>query len=335
MSVQTSTALVALVRNAGVSTQELARAAGFAREIVESPTMVSYAEGVRIWEAAERLTGDPNVGLTAGARCRPDQIPVLGTLFGHCADLTDALRRLARLVPMVIRGVPVGFDGDTGTFSYTSPSTTPHGVDAMFAAVVQLARHCAEAPIAPCEVQLQSAPPRHPEVYERFFEVRPRWGAKRSSLRFTRATLAIPFRGAAPALAALLEERAPALIEPAGAERRDLRAAIIAAIRASLQDGLDPTLSRVALDLGTSPRTLQRRLADRGLRFTALRDATRRALAEEAVLTGSEPTLQIALRLGFASRSSFERAFRRWTGETPARARERSLGQGSGSSPSE
>jgi AraC-like DNA-binding protein len=64
-------------------------------------------------------------------------------------------------------------------------------------------------------------------------------------------------------------------------------------------------------------RTFKPRLADEDTRYRSLLDdeLSRRALE----LLPSELTLaQIASRLGYTTTGAFERAFRRWTGLTPA-----------------
>ena len=92
------------------------------------------------------------------------------------------------------------------------------------------------------------------------------------------------------------------------------------AIRDRLRDGA-PKLETVAVSLGLGPRTLQRRLSEAAVPFQALVDDTRKSLALE-LLDAPEVVLgEVAFTLGFAQISAFHRAFRRWTGTTPARYR--------------
>lgn len=71
--------------------------------------------------------------------------------------------------------------------------------------------------------------------------------------------------------------------------------------------------------LGTHPRNLQRTLVGLGTSFQQIRDKARRKKALELMASG-EPLLieQIAEALGFSSASIFSRAFKRWTGVSPA-----------------
>jgi AraC-like DNA-binding protein len=82
-------------------------------------------------------------------------------------------------------------------------------------------------------------------------------------------------------------------------------------------------LAAVARAVGASTRTLKRRLADQGTSFSEVADGVRRQrallLLDDRRLTLTE----VADRLGYSDVANFTRAFRRWTGTTPAAFRAR------------
>ena len=86
------------------------------------------------------------------------------------------------------------------------------------------------------------------------------------------------------------------------------------------------SLDVVAKKLGTSSRTLQRRLRTEGLRFKEVLDDTREALAKHYLRTSALSGAEISFLLGFDDPNSFSRAFNAWTGTTPERARRNLLG---------
>lgn len=81
-------------------------------------------------------------------------------------------------------------------------------------------------------------------------------------------------------------------------------------------------ISAAAAALRLNPRTMQRKLKALGTSFEALRDATRKALAEEYLVETSIPLARIAHSLGYSDLAVFHRSCQRWFGQTPARFRE-------------
>ena len=74
----------------------------------------------------------------------------------------------------------------------------------------------------------------------------------------------------------------------------------------------------VAADLGTSERTLSRRLAEQGISFDQLIDDIRKDLAMRYLDEGKVKLQELAFLLGFSMHASFTSAFKRWTGKTPS-----------------
>jgi AraC-like DNA-binding protein len=74
--------------------------------------------------------------------------------------------------------------------------------------------------------------------------------------------------------------------------------------------------------LAVSPRTLHRQLKDEGATLQGLKDEVRRARATELLLRTTRPVKQVAAAAGFLNEKSFIRAFRGWTGQSPAEFRQ-------------
>ena len=81
------------------------------------------------------------------------------------------------------------------------------------------------------------------------------------------------------------------------------------------------TIKKVAADLGSSERTLSRRLAEHGISFDQLIDDIRKDVAMRYLDEGKVKLQELAFLLGFSSHASFTSAFKRWTGKTPSESR--------------
>ncbi|MBB5469715.1 AraC-like DNA-binding protein [Paraburkholderia sp. CI2] len=79
-----------------------------------------------------------------------------------------------------------------------------------------------------------------------------------------------------------------------------------------------PSIEEAAEALHCSVRTLCRHLAAEGTAFQVLKDELRRDIAIQRLTGTHEPIAIIAGDVGFGDPTAFHRAFRHWTGSTPA-----------------
>jgi AraC-like DNA-binding protein len=75
---------------------------------------------------------------------------------------------------------------------------------------------------------------------------------------------------------------------------------------------------QLAALLHVTPRTLHRQLQEQGTTLQVLKDQVRQERATELLLRTRKPIKQVAEAAGFMNEKSFIRAFRHWTGQTPA-----------------
>jgi AraC-like DNA-binding protein len=81
--------------------------------------------------------------------------------------------------------------------------------------------------------------------------------------------------------------------------------------------GGDPSLESVAMGMGRSPRTLQRHLKPYEVTYASLLDQERSVAARSYLEDRSLSVSEVAFLIGFSEQSSFNHAFKRWTGHTP------------------
>jgi AraC-like DNA-binding protein len=128
-----------------------------------------------------------------------------------------------------------------------------------------------------------------------------------------------PRIGADTMLFSVLDRHAKALLDQQPADNT-IVGRVRVTIGAELRGG-DPRLESVAKQLAMSPRTLQRRLSEHGAIFNDMLDTMRSGAAKSYLAQRDIAATEIAYLLGFAEQSSFNRAFKRWTGQTPGEFR--------------
>jgi len=117
------------------------------------------------------------------------------------------------------------------------------------------------------------------------------------------------------ALLPLFEQEAEVMLEAIHQTQSHTRQ-VVQAIAHQLKGEL-PTIQAIAHKLTISVRQLQRELKTEGTSFQKLLDKTRQELAVRHLKNPMTPINDIAFLLGFSDPSAFNRAFKRWTGNTP------------------
>ena len=161
------------------------------------------------------------------------------------------------------------------------------------------------------------APP-HQAVYGVLFSGPSVFDSAPAGIRFDARYLALPLRRDERALQQMLQRALPLTVLP---YRRDRL--LVQRVRQALAAHPAQTHNADALAalLHVSPRTLHRQLKEEGASLQALKDEVRRARALELLLRTSRPIKQVADAAGFQNEKSFMRAFKTWTGQSPAEFR--------------
>lgn len=152
-------------------------------------------------------------------------------------------------------------------------------------------------------------------AHERHFGCPVQFGANLDALLVSRQTARAPNKLGDPSIVRFFDTHLDKELSRFG-DGKSLERRVRNQIAQSLSQGT-PKLSDVAACFAMSGRTLQRRLADRGYSFTTLVDEARREFAQQLLRETTYPLTEIAFLTGFSEQSAFNRAFKRWAGQTP------------------
>ncbi len=191
----------------------------------------------------------------------------------------------------------------------------------VLAGFLRLVRVFGGAGLTPHAAAFEHSRPAHHREYARMFGDVVRFGQHTTALTFDRAVLDRSQLHQHPELFALLRSQAERALErvstglgPADKVKRYLLARPPARI---------PDLATAARDLGLSARSLRRHLAAEATSYRSLVRATLEASAGHLLRDPNRSIQETAGALGFSNAGAFHRAFKRWTGMTPAQYRER------------
>lgn len=274
---------------------------------------------------AQQVLGIPALGIQIGRLITPAHIGILGYALLACANLAEALVRFERYARLVYDHGPMGthFDGKSIELEWGEGCVHPGQLadEVALTALVQFARNVTNQPLRPDYVCFLNPAPADVAPYEDYFGCTVEFEQPSTIVRFPIDQLALPLRQPDPMLLSILEAQADKLLAelPAGdVFEQDVRRAISRRCRTG-----EPSLTKVALDLKLSGRSLQRKLQSRGLSFQGLLDETRLMLAKDYLSDGHLQLTEVAQMLGYSEQSAFNHAFRRWTGHSPRKYRQR------------
>ncbi len=187
--------------------------------------------------------------------------------------------------------------------------------DASAVMMIQEELFASRIPLSSLSLRL---PEQDPAPFQAIFGLSPCFDQPVSQARFVAGLLDMPLPQANPVTARLCEEQCQQLLV-----QRYRQGGVALQVRRHLlsQPGRFPDMEAMATQLGVTSRTLRRQLRAEGTGYRQLLDEVRRMLAEQWLTLGGLGLEEISERLGFSELSNFNHAFRRWTGQTPARFR--------------
>lgn len=297
---------------------------------------VPHSTVVRAWDDLALLCQDPVLGLSAASVLGPTQLDLVDIVFHRASTvraMTSSLVRYQRLFHDA-NDVRLSDEGSEVVARHTFTGDLPrsrHFIEFILAMWVGRLRAVAGAERA-ARLRVSF---RHPAAaplsrYHALFGERVDFEASMDGMAITSDVVDEPLPAADPAMTRALEAHLDRELEKLSSTSFPERVMgqIIALIRAGSSDAF--AIERVARRLNVSRRTLQRRLAEEKTTFRDLVDAARRSVTLEELGRGASTLTDLAFLLGFSEHSAFSRAFRRWTGTSPAHYLKEASARGAG-----
>jgi AraC-like DNA-binding protein len=326
VSVRSVRPVVEHARRLGLDADAVLAAAGVDEAVLgDGDARMPHEAALAVWREAVRASRDEAFGIHAAEQIRPGAFDVLDYAIRSSATLGEGLERLVRYHRVLHDTAVVRLDvkGPRAVLTHAVPGDPAglprHVAEFIVAGWLVVARQATGLELAPLEVRFRHSPPAHLGEHRRVFRAPLRFDDASSGVVLARELLAAPLVKADPGLCAVLERHVRALLAriPGATPLTERVRQLVAQ---ELSAGV-PSAAAIARRLHMSPRTLQRRLRDDGINHRALVDALRRELALRYLSERRIAVSEVAFLLGFSEASAFHRAFKRWSGDTPARFR--------------
>jgi len=308
-----------ILHNAGIPARPFKKGKGLI------PTAQTFAF---IREAIED-TGIPALGLILGRRIRLADFGILGFAMESSDNLWQATSLLSAyheisggfLAPH-LQAAASGEVSLSYQFHVPDDEYRYFFMEEMLTAYLAIAEELTQVKTSYREVYLDYPEPDHAEQYlELLGECSVHFSAGKNEVVLDRAGLDLPCRNRDPETCFQCER----VCEKLQQELKINDSLLIGKIRKMLHasHGAMPHRDEVARALNMSTRTLSRKLARLDTNYQSVIDEFRAELAKMYLETTNFSVEAICALVGFADRSSFIRAFRRWTGNRPSAYRSR------------
>lgn len=280
----------------------------------------------RLWRATESCTGDPAFGLKAGAGVSLANMDMVGYAMQSAATLRKAITVVQKYQSLISDGGRFQLlPGEHASWLIYHPRQgklpfSPYQIEAVLAAVVTIARWVTGQTLRPLRVQFSQARLASNREYREIFACPVEFDQAFSGFLADNDILDAPLPQADPGLARVHEQRNAARLTELSLDPMSIDQ-LQQWLRTRMEARV-PRRAEAARALGVSERTLARRLGEQGRTFQGLVDDIRREMALQAVSDPGRSLADITQSLGFADRSTFYRAFFRWTGMTPGEWRQ-------------
>jgi AraC-like DNA-binding protein len=306
----------------GHHADELLRAAGIPPALLQQDQgRVSTQQFSALWLAVAQVLDDELFGQDS-RRMKVGSFAMLAHSLVPCATLEQALQRMVRFFNLLLDDFHCSLECDERHARLAIRNCCGgHAAPILGYETLLMMQHGLACWLVGRRIPVLAAtfaypePPRSAE-YPHMYSAQLRFSQEATTLAFERSCLALPVIQDERSVKDFLRH-APANIVLKYKNSSGLAARIRRHLRATCRTDW-PDFETFAHSLNLTPSTLRRRLEDEGQSFQGIKDQLRRDMAVASLRNSAKSMAEVAFELGFSEASAFQRAFKKWTGASPA-----------------
>jgi len=306
--------LLEYLENEGFDLKAILDRAGIPESALEDTrTRLPKRKFQSLWQVASEVTGDPAIALRVSIMVKANTLGIIGYLASASESGRNAFELVKGLTPLLWENVDCDLESD-GEVAFlrcsigSNPQASRFTTEYAIGLAITMSRVFGAARADPLEARFSYSAPAYADEYERILRLPIRFDAGEDGVLLPISMMDSLNPSADAALRLLLERYAADQL----ASHR-VRARILSMLPLG---GL--TADTVAAQFSMSNRTLRRRLQEEATSYQEILDDVRAELARHYLTKEKRGIDEVAFLLGFSDPSAFTKAFRRWTGQTPA-----------------
>jgi AraC-like DNA-binding protein len=294
---------------------------GITREMILEPGLrIHHAKVERLWKRIFNIIKDPCFGLKAAKHWHPSHFNALGFAWLSSSTLREAFNRASRYARIV------GCDRETRieekenviVITLSSALEFPPQMDLSMAILLSASRTNFGRELNPVGVNFIHDKPDCADEYHAFFNSPVEFNAQADRVMFSKKDTDKRLMTGNPYLAEIHDKYSIRYLDKI--KRSSLVDIVKNEIIESLPSGKISD-EDVAYKLNISSRSLQRKLNKKNTNFRSILNEVRKDIAKYYIHESTVSLMEIAFILGYSEYTSFSRAYKKWTGNSPGRDR--------------
>jgi AraC-like DNA-binding protein len=280
---------------------------------------LTTAQVATLFRQCVEITGSPAVGLTVARFMQPSSLHALGYSMLASSTLRDCCERLVNYFRLISEQgeMKISEEGERFCLSchLLDDAVAYETIDCWNAYLVRQFRVLYKPDLKPLAVSLKRpCPPGYEKQYRKSFHAPVTFDAPICEIWFDRKIMDEPLLGGNREIAQQNERIIHSYLT--ALDQRDIITRVKQFIIQILSSG-NCSKRRLAKEMAMSPSGLQQKLAERNTSFQDLLNEVRQSLALSYMEQPRVSITEMSFLLGFSDTSSFTRAFRRWTNQSP------------------
>ena len=309
----------ALLKGAGLTEDDLALQDG----------RVSVDAYYAIVGGAIQMTGDGALVMRHNIETKLEDISIVGQIVHSSNTLVHSVEQVNRYLRLMSEVDIMGgkdryeilTEGDRVwiTDNLPNPNESPMAIEASFSRFISEFRRSFPEQRFALHLEVTYPAPPYAAAYDELLQIPVTFEGSRNAMEIDSFWLNTDFEDGNQYIFSVFTQHADRLLAELD-KVETMRSQVEMLILPEMQSGTI-SMDKIASDLGMSRQTLYRRLQQEGVSFAEVHDELRHRMARDFLTARKISVSETAYLLGFAEASSFVRAFKRWTGQSPSEFR--------------